>query len=65
MTGIDGIELLQQLRAFRPIIILPDSARLDSAENPRFGAFDYLRSHMIATLLARTIRRALSRALTR
>src|SRR5438477_7412219 len=65
MTGMDGIELLQQLLAFDSsiiVILLTAHGSIDSAKEAlRRGAFDYLEKPFERDALLETIRRALSR----
>src|SRR6266404_3472404 len=63
MTGIDGIELLQQLLALDSsiiVILLTAHGTIDSAKDAlRRGAFDYLQKPFDRDLLLATIKRAL------
>ncbi len=63
MTGIDGIELLQQLLALDSsiiVILLTAHGTIDSAKDAlRRGAFDYLQKPFDRDLLLSTIKRAL------
>src|SRR5213082_1636240 len=65
MTGMDGIELLQQLLAHDSsiiVILLTAHGSIDSAKEAlRRGAFDYLEKPFERDTLLETIRRALSR----
>jgi DNA-binding NtrC family response regulator len=65
MTGMDGIELLQQLLAYDSsiiVILLTAHGSIDSAKEAlRRGAFDYLQKPYDRETLLETIRRALSR----
>jgi DNA-binding NtrC family response regulator len=63
MTGIDGIELLQQLLALDSsiiVILLTAHGTIDSAKDAlRRGAFDYLQKPFDRDVLLSTIKRAL------
>jgi len=63
MTGIDGIELLQQLLALDSsiiVILLTAHGTIDSAKDAlRRGAFDYLQKPFDRDVLLATIKRAL------
>src|SRR5881227_614271 len=63
MTGIDGIELLQQLLALDSsiiVIVLTAHGTIDSAKDAlRRGAFDYLQKPFDRDVLLGTIKRAL------
>src|SRR5438045_8516235 len=65
MTGIDGIELLQQLLALDSsiiVILLTAHGSIDSAKDAlRRGAFDYLQKPYDRDTLLETIRRALKK----
>ncbi|HEY0004882.1 MAG TPA: sigma-54 dependent transcriptional regulator [Pyrinomonadaceae bacterium] len=65
MTGMDGIELLQQLLAHDSsiiVILLTAHGTIDSAKEAlRRGAFDYLQKPYDRETLLETIRRALAR----
>ncbi len=63
MTGMDGIELLQQLLALDSsiiVILLTAHGTIDSAKDAlRRGAFDYLQKPFDREILLQTIKRAL------
>src|ERR1700741_3502581 len=65
MTGMDGIDLLQQLLAFDSsiiVILLTAHGSIDSAKEAlRRGAFDYLEKPYDKTALLETINRALQK----
>src|SRR4026208_290967 len=65
MTGMDGIELLQQLLAFDSsiiVILLTAHGSIESAKEAlRRGAFDYLEKPYDKAALLETINRALDR----
>ncbi|HVG39040.1 MAG TPA: sigma-54 dependent transcriptional regulator [Pyrinomonadaceae bacterium] len=65
MTGMDGIELLQQLLAYDSsiiVILLTAHGSIDSAKDAlRRGAFDYLQKPYDRDTLLETVRRALAR----
>src|ERR671918_2420219 len=65
MTGMDGIELLQQLLAYDSsiiVLLLTAHGSIESAKEAlRRGAFDYLQKPYDRETLLETIRRALAR----
>jgi DNA-binding NtrC family response regulator len=65
LPGVDGIEVLRQIRASKPdvpVIMVTGSDDVRTAvETMRLGAYDYIAKPFVASQLVLTIRRALER----